>query len=212
MSPRTVATPLSRERVLRAAFEQGDAEGLESVTMRSVAGRLGVEAMSLYNHVPNKKAMLDGLVDLLVQVAALPTGELTVEQWIRGTATGMRALAQQHPRMVPLFSRRPVPLDDPVSARPFESGLAAFVREGRDVAQGFSAVQGVLLSVLALAQLEATAQSDPVPDNATALAALSAEEFPLLAQVQALDPGLADFWQTLTDALVRGLTSPPHSG
>ncbi len=206
MSPRAVATPLSRERVLRAAFEQADSEGLESVTMRSVAARLGVEAMSLYHHVPNKRAMLDGLVDLLVQVAELPTGELTAEQWIRRTAAGMRGLAQQHPRVVPLFTRRPVPLDDPVSARPFEAGLAAFVREGCDVAEGFAAVQSVLISVLALAQLEAIAQAEPPEDNATALEALSAQEFPLLAQVHAIDPGLSGFWQTLTDALVKGLT------
>ncbi|GAC1610925.1 MAG: hypothetical protein NVS3B26_20510 [Mycobacteriales bacterium] len=51
--------------------------------MRAVAGRLGVEAMSLYHHVPSKQAMIDGLVDLLVQVAALPTGHTTAEEWIR---------------------------------------------------------------------------------------------------------------------------------
>ena len=206
MGPRVAATRLSRERVLRAAFDQADDEGLDSVTMRSVAARLGVEAMSLYHHVPNKAAILDGLVDLLVQVAELPTGELTAEGWIRGTAAGMRALAQRHPRVVPLFNRRPVPLDDPRSARPFEAGLAAFAREGRDVGGGFAAVQAVLLSVLALAQLEATAQSDPVPDNASALAGLSEVDFPMLTAVARLDPGLEEFWRTLTEALVEGLT------
>src|SRR4051794_19503670 len=129
--------------------------------MRSVAARLNVEAMSLYHHVPSKKAMVNGLVDLLIQVAALPTGEVTAAQWIRGTADGLRSLAQQHPRLVDLLSTRTVPLDDPESARPFEAGLAAFVREGRDLAQAYAAVQAVALALLSMTQLESTAALEP---------------------------------------------------
>ncbi|MEI7781085.1 MAG: TetR family transcriptional regulator, partial [Planctomycetota bacterium] len=52
-------TPLSRERVLRAAVLLADEEGIESLTMRQLGLRLGVEAMSLYNHVANKDDILD---------------------------------------------------------------------------------------------------------------------------------------------------------
>lgn len=70
--------PLNRDRVLRAAVEMADQEGIEAVTMRNLAGRLGVEAMSLYHHVENKSALLDGMVELVVdeileEVAALDT-------------------------------------------------------------------------------------------------------------------------------------------
>jgi AcrR family transcriptional regulator len=58
--------PLSRERVLRGALELADEQGLEAVTMRSLGQALGVEAMSLYNHVDNKEAVLDGLAELVV--------------------------------------------------------------------------------------------------------------------------------------------------
>ncbi|GMQ86407.1 MAG: TetR/AcrR family transcriptional regulator C-terminal domain-containing protein [Acidimicrobiia bacterium] len=58
--------PLSRERVLRAAIAVADQGGIESLTMRKLAHELGVEAMSLYYHVANKEAVLDGIVDALV--------------------------------------------------------------------------------------------------------------------------------------------------
>ena len=58
--------PLSRDRVLRAAIELADERGIESLTMRTLAQELGVEAMSLYNHVANKEEILDGMVDTVM--------------------------------------------------------------------------------------------------------------------------------------------------
>ena len=58
--------PLSRERVLRAAVTLADERGIESLTMRNLGQELGVEAMSLYNHVANKEAVLDGLIEVIV--------------------------------------------------------------------------------------------------------------------------------------------------
>jgi AcrR family transcriptional regulator len=58
--------PLSRDRVLRGAIELADERGIESVTMRTLAQQLGVEAMSLYNHVANKGEILDGMVDTVM--------------------------------------------------------------------------------------------------------------------------------------------------
>lgn len=58
--------PLSRERVLAAAVTLADTGGMEALTMRNLAGELGVEAMSLYYHVANKEAILDGVVDAVV--------------------------------------------------------------------------------------------------------------------------------------------------
>jgi AcrR family transcriptional regulator len=52
--------------VLRAAVELADAHGIEALSMRRLAKELGVEAMSLYNHVANKDAILDGIVDVVV--------------------------------------------------------------------------------------------------------------------------------------------------
>ena len=65
--------PLSRERVLHAALRLADEGGIESLTMRKLARELGVEAMSLYNHVANKGDLVDGIVDLVVGEIDLPS-------------------------------------------------------------------------------------------------------------------------------------------
>jgi len=58
--------PLSRERVLETAVAIADESGIDSLTMRHLAEALGVEAMSLYYHVANKEAVLDGIADVIV--------------------------------------------------------------------------------------------------------------------------------------------------
>ncbi|MFF2084874.1 TetR/AcrR family transcriptional regulator [Nocardia sp. NPDC058176] len=69
MPPRT---PLTRERILRAAVELADREGATALSMRKLAKAVGVEAMSLYNHVANKDDLLDGIVDLVVAEIYVP--------------------------------------------------------------------------------------------------------------------------------------------
>ncbi|MFI0450225.1 TetR/AcrR family transcriptional regulator C-terminal domain-containing protein [Actinomadura sp. 6N118] len=74
MTPRTDAdelteqprVPLSRRRVLRAAVELADRDGLDSLTMRRLAQEVGAEAMSLYHHVANKEAVFDGVVEVIL--------------------------------------------------------------------------------------------------------------------------------------------------
>lgn len=55
--------PLSREAIVAAAMALADADGVAKLSMRAVARTLGVEAMSLYHHIPNKEAILDAMVD-----------------------------------------------------------------------------------------------------------------------------------------------------
>src|SRR5262245_29256001 len=75
MTTRTERPTLTRERVLVAARELADRDGIEALTMRRLADDLGVEAMSLYHHLPNKDAILDGLVELGFQEIADEVGE-----------------------------------------------------------------------------------------------------------------------------------------
>ncbi|HET7900609.1 MAG TPA: TetR/AcrR family transcriptional regulator C-terminal domain-containing protein [Candidatus Nanopelagicales bacterium] len=58
--------PLSRARVLAAAVARADADGIDAVSMRSLAQELGVVPMAIYKHVAGKDALLDGMVDLVV--------------------------------------------------------------------------------------------------------------------------------------------------
>lgn len=67
-----VALPLSRERILRMALLLADSGGIESISMRKIAQSLGVQAMSLYNHVANKDDILGGIVDLVIGEIEVP--------------------------------------------------------------------------------------------------------------------------------------------
>src|SRR5678816_2585028 len=89
--------PLSRERVLRAAIELADADGIEALSMRKLARELGVEAMSLYNHVANKDAILDGIVEVVAAEAEFPADETEWKSAIRQSAIATRDMFVRHP-------------------------------------------------------------------------------------------------------------------
>jgi AcrR family transcriptional regulator len=69
-------TPVTRDRVLRAAVDLADRDGIESLSMRKLGQVVGVEAMSLYNHVANKEDVLDGMVDVVVSEINDVAGEI----------------------------------------------------------------------------------------------------------------------------------------
>jgi AcrR family transcriptional regulator len=99
--------PLSRRRVLEEAVRFVDREGLEALTMRKLGAELGVEAMSLYNHVPNKSALLDGMVEVLLGELEIPAENHRWEERIREGYRAFRRLAHEHPNVFPLLVNRP---------------------------------------------------------------------------------------------------------
>jgi AcrR family transcriptional regulator len=90
-------TPLSRERVLRAALALADERGLEALSMRKLAQELGVEAMSLYNHVANKGDLVDAIVDLAVGEIELPSSTEDWEAAVRECAISAHEAFLRHP-------------------------------------------------------------------------------------------------------------------
>jgi len=81
--------PLSRERVLRAAITLADERGAQELTMRKLAQDLGVEAMSLYNHVASKDDLLDGMIDIVFSEIEAPSagGDWKAELLKRAVST-----------------------------------------------------------------------------------------------------------------------------
>ena len=98
---------LSRRRILEAAVRIVDDEGLEALSMRRLGAELGVEAMSLYNHVPNKEALLDGMVELLLGELEVPPESEGWESRVREAYRAFRRLAHEHPNVFPLLVVRP---------------------------------------------------------------------------------------------------------
>jgi AcrR family transcriptional regulator len=89
-------TPLSRDRVLRTAIALADERGVEELTMRKLAKELGVEAMSLYNHVASKGDLLDGMIDLVFGEIDPPASEGDWQAELRKRAVSTRAALLRH--------------------------------------------------------------------------------------------------------------------
>lgn len=107
MTPRR--TPLSRERVFEAALAFADEWGLEKLSMRRLGQELGVEAMSLYNHVTNKDDILDGIVDLVVSEFSPPGEDVPWREGLRETAGSVRRALLRHPWAAALVESRVTP-------------------------------------------------------------------------------------------------------
>jgi AcrR family transcriptional regulator len=101
--------PLTRQRVLEAALHLIDREGLEGFSMRKLGAMLGVEAMALYNHVENKRALFDGVIELLIVQGPYPEqldGTPREELW--AFAHAFRDVLRAHPRVLPLVATSPL--------------------------------------------------------------------------------------------------------
>ncbi|WP_341718437.1 TetR/AcrR family transcriptional regulator C-terminal domain-containing protein [Micromonospora sp. FIMYZ51] len=114
MGARKPREPLSRERALAAAIALVDAEGLPALTMRRLAAGLGVEAMSLYYHLPGKEGLLDGLIEAVISeievAAAQADATAAGSDWrtrLRGRFLAARAVMLRHPWAPALLSARP---------------------------------------------------------------------------------------------------------
>jgi len=101
--------PLSREQVLRAGMALADERGLDALTMRKLGEQLGVEAMSLYNHVANKVDLLDGMVDLVFAEIGLPDSRADWRSAMRDRAVSARAALGRHPWATGLMETRMSP-------------------------------------------------------------------------------------------------------
>ncbi|MBB4908389.1 TetR/AcrR family transcriptional regulator [Actinophytocola algeriensis] len=100
---------LNRDQVLRAAVALADANGLESLTMRKLGVELGIEAMSLYNHVANKVDLLDGMIDCVFAEIELPAGEADWKTAARRRAISAREVLSRHRWATALMESRTSP-------------------------------------------------------------------------------------------------------
>jgi AcrR family transcriptional regulator len=94
---KTTGSPLSREQVLRSAVDLADERGLDSLSMRELGRRLGVEAMSLYNHVAGKSDVLGGMVDVVVAEIEMPASESGWRESMRMRAVSALEAFKRHP-------------------------------------------------------------------------------------------------------------------
>ncbi len=94
--PAARRAPLTREQVLRAAVALADQSGLQALSMRKLGQVLGVEAMSLYNHVANKRDLLDGMIDIVFSQIGLPPRDVDWRSAMRQRAISAREALRRH--------------------------------------------------------------------------------------------------------------------
>ncbi len=155
--PRAPREPLTREKIVATALRIMDAEGLEAVTMRRVGRELGVEAMSLYNHVADKEDILAGVVEAVMADFPFP-GHVDggwAEQG-RATARAWRGLLKAHPNVITLMSEQREPMTSLPALRPMEHALATLRASGLSDEEAVTAfrafggyIQGFVLAEVA---------------------------------------------------------------
>jgi len=97
--------PLSTARIVEAAIDLIDHEGLEALSMRRLGAALGVEAMSLYRHFPSKAVLLEAVVARLLAELLLPVpGSAAWHESFRALARDYRQLLLRHPNAIPLLA------------------------------------------------------------------------------------------------------------
>ncbi|MEO8702068.1 MAG: TetR/AcrR family transcriptional regulator C-terminal domain-containing protein [Kofleriaceae bacterium] len=99
--------PLTRETILDAAIVILDRDGMAGLSMRRLGAAVGVEAMSLYNHVPNKDALLDGIHERILLSLDAPIHARTWQSFVRQHALALHRALLAHPNAIPLFATRP---------------------------------------------------------------------------------------------------------
>lgn len=207
---------LHRDQVLEAAVELADESGLEAVTMRTVASRLGAEAMSLYRHVENKDDLLDGMVDLVHAEIELPVPQ---EAWVpamRARAVSARSALKRHPWAIGIMESRMRP--GPANLRHHDAVLAVLLTAGLSSAAAtriFNLLDSYIFGfAIQEASLPVSTPAD-LAEIATQIAdALPADEYPHLARVsrELIEDGFdygAEFEAGL-DLVLDSLTATYH--
>lgn len=103
------AEPLTRQKVVQAAIQLADSDGIDSLSMRKLGEAVGVKAMSLYNHIANKEDLLDGMVDQVVSEIRLPEYGEDWREAMRLRAHSARDMFARHPWAVTLMETRENP-------------------------------------------------------------------------------------------------------
>lgn len=183
--------PLTRERIVGAAVSLADGADLAAVTMRAVAAELGVEAMSLYNHVANRAALVGGMIDAVFGEIELPGPDVPWRDGVRALAGSTRDALRRHPWAIGVMDSRRDP--GPATLRHHDAALGLLRRAGFSVhgaVRAIGALDGYVYgSVLAEQSLPVGADRTVRDAAAEAVLSVSAADYPYLVEAAAAHAG-----------------------
>jgi TetR/AcrR family tetracycline transcriptional repressor len=218
---------LTHPEILDAAFELLETKGFDAVSVRGVAGALGLTPTAMYTYYPNKQALLAGMVEQVLgrlHVGAVETQTdaavaAAPRDRVHALARDLRTLLAERPGAVGLLLA--TPLDGPNAARIDEELLTAFTDAGLDLVAAGRAAHAVRVHVLgavafdaAHAAREAEAEADDAAAATNAHVAASdtlwddLESFPLSERSRELDDDPAERFAWGLDRLLDGLLAP----
>jgi AcrR family transcriptional regulator len=189
---------LTRQAVLEAAVRLVDREGMKALSMRRLGAELGVEAMTLYHYVPNKTALLDGMIEQVVAEAVPPEfGAATWREDLRAYAHALMAALATHPHAVPLLLSRPAMT--PRNLRTMEAVVAMLREAGFPLRRTLD----ILYSLTGFVVGQAAAAAGGVDGE---LASLDQDAYPLLVEAarEAGEDAAGERFAFALDALLSG--------
>jgi AcrR family transcriptional regulator len=209
--------PLTRERILGAALEIVDEEGLGNLSMRRLAAELGVNPMSIYHHLPNKAAVFAGLAELVfAQLESSPPDDsIAWQDELKNAAEAYRDALRAHPNLALQVLSDTSAVSDVVvvTVEPFYRALD---RAGAEPRQIFEAVNTIIDFIHGFSLGEASVRADTfelAPDLLTRVATLPPGKAPTLVRVvselgtEGLAYDFSDGFTTGIAVLVAGIES-----
>ena len=203
---------LGRERVLLAAIALADKGGVAALSMRKLGQALGVEAMSLYNHVANKDDLLDGMVDLVFGEIGLPQTGADWKTAMRQRAFSARDALARHPWAIGLMESRRRP--GPATLRHHDAVIGCLREAGFSIAMAAHAYSALDSYIYGFALQQASLpfkKSEQVVEVAESiLSQFPTDAYPHLAEFtiqHVLQPGYdyADEFEFGLDLILGGL-------
>ncbi|MFD3587097.1 TetR/AcrR family transcriptional regulator [Streptomyces sp. NPDC058683] len=184
-APRPTRETLTRQSVLHAAVELADTGGLETLSMRRLGEAVGVEAMSLYNHVAGKEDLFDGMVDLVFGEVELPTPGGDWRQTMRQRAISMRLVLARHRWAIGLMESRSTP--GPATLRHHDAVLGCLRQGGLSLTLTAHAVSVLDSYIYGFALQEKTLPFDSPEETAeladSIMSGFGDSEYPYLTEI-----------------------------
>jgi AcrR family transcriptional regulator len=158
--PGTRDSALSRDQILDTAFEILETDGIERLTVRALAAKLGVAVTAIYWHVGDKQALLDGLVErIIAQLGPVHVRGRAPEERIKSIGRSLRQTLLRQPDLVAVVHRQGR------TAALFQPARRVLVRElaaaGLDGAEAALAVQAILNLVIGAVLVDRQVQRQP---------------------------------------------------
>jgi AcrR family transcriptional regulator len=187
-------TRLSASRVLAGAIALADKVGIEGLTIRKLATELDVKPMTIYHHVPNKEAILDGMIDIVFGEIDLPPIDTDWKTAVRQRAHSARTVLARHPWATSLMESRTAP--GAITLRHHDAVIGCFRRGGFSIAMtahAYALTDNYIYGfALQEANLPATGGEDMAELAKTIIEPLPAGQYPHLMELTAehvLQPG-----------------------